>query len=151
MVRAGRLGFAAVGLVIKASTAFVGMTIGVALIVPLPEPADRRSTLPGDWASPASTIVLSMPEGEQAGTVTVVDPTGRELARVTHWDNGDTALVGCGREQAGVSCYLNNKTGAVVVAVKGTSRRTQVVLNPDGTPETSVHDLPAAAKAAEGR
>jgi hypothetical protein len=137
MVRAGKAALTVGGLVGRAALGFLGLIIVVGAFVPPPEPAGRAHSEPDDRAQSAITVTLRIPEGEPAGHVTVVDATGRELAMVSCWSDGVSAVVARRDAGAVVSSYLT-ADGRAYVRLIGTARQTCIDVQPDGT--TSLSD-----------
>jgi hypothetical protein len=144
MFRAHKIALTVAGPVGKAVVAFIGLMTVIAAVVPTPEPASGTQSEPGDPAQSTSTVTLRVPEGEPAGHMTVVDATGRELATVTHWYNGDVAVVARRDAGASVASYLN-ANGSTDVRVSGTARWTDIEAKPDGTAKVSFEDVPSGA------
>jgi hypothetical protein len=141
MVRADRIALGVGSLVGRAALGLIGLMIAVGAFVPPNEPASRSPSEPGDPAQSAITVTLRIPAGEPAGHVTVVDASGRELARVTRWYNDDVAVVAQREAGVGVYSYLN-VNGKTDVSVIGTARQTDIFAQPDGTAKVSVSNVP---------
>ena len=141
MVRAGEAALGIGGLVGKAAVGFLGLIIVVGAFVPQPETVGRARPEPGDPAQSAITVTLRIPEGEPAGHVTVVNATGRELATVTYWYDGHSAVVARRDGGAGVSSHLTAK-GTAFVRLIGTARQTCFDVRTDGSLSLSEGDPP---------
>jgi hypothetical protein len=141
MVRADRIALEVGSLVGRAAVGLIGLLIAVGAFVPPDEPASRAPSEPGDPAPSAISVTLRIPEGEPAGHVKVVDATGRELATVTRWYNGDVAVVARPGAGVGVYSYLN-VNGSADVSVIGKARQTDIDAQPDGTAKVSVGNVP---------
>ena len=83
--------------------------------------------------------MLRVPDGETAGHLTVVDAAGREIARLTHWSSGHTAVV-TRRDVGPTVGYYHKAEGWVGVLVSGTAGETQIHVEPDGTTRSSASD-----------
>jgi hypothetical protein len=137
MIRAYSAALHAVGLLGRVAVAFVGFIVIVGVIVPLPSPGDRRGSDSRDLNPPAHTVVLKVPEGRPAGNLTIVDALGREIALLTHWTGGPTAVVT--RYGGGPTVgYYHSAEGSVALLVTGSEVETQINLNPDGTMKSSL-------------
>lgn len=152
MIRACWAAMALGGWLLKAVVGLVGCIVLVGAVVPPSAPEPR----PGGPVHPADTVVLNIPEGRPAGNLTVVDASGRELARLTHWPGGHTVVVT--RRAAGptVGTY-HNAGGSVAFLVTGSARETEIHIAPDGAVKTIASQSsrvisplgPANAQAAE--
>lgn len=141
MRRAGGITMTIGGLVGRAAIGSLGLLIAVGVFVPEPAPAPSPRSRPdpdGPAHSPM-TVTLRIPEGEPAGHVIVLDPSGRELATVSGWFNGDVAVLARREAGAGVNSFLK-AGGEALVGVFGAARQTRIHAKPDGTPRVSVTD-----------
>jgi hypothetical protein len=138
MVRVWGIVSAVGGLLAKAAVGLVGLVI-VAALLPHPQPEARERSESGDPAGPASSVLLRVPEGEQAGDLSVVDEQGRELAVLTRWRNGQTSVVA--RRNGGVSlgCYIEAK-GVTNLELIGSAQQTSIEVRPDGVTRTMARD-----------
>jgi hypothetical protein len=80
-----------------------------------------------------------VPEGEQAGHLSVVDERGRELAVVTRWRNGQTSLVASRNGGVSLGCYLNTD-GVTSLELLGSAQQTAIEVRPDGITRTMARD-----------
>jgi hypothetical protein len=140
MIRAYRVALTAMGLAV--------LMVVLARVVPPPEPEGRARPEPDGSAAIESTIALTVPEGELAGTLNVVDASGRALASLTYFSDGDIALVARPDGRAGLSCWLSGK-GAARMQMTGTVRVTNIEMDPDGMTRTSTTERRTTAKALE--
>ena len=140
MIRACKLALTAGGLIGKAALGFLGFMVVIVAITPTRGPDDRVRSEVGDPTSPANRFTLTVPEGEQAGTLIVVDASGCELATLTHWYNGETAVVTNRSDGADVSFCLYSE-GSAALELTGTALRTTIKMGRDGTTKTSVKPL----------
>jgi hypothetical protein len=136
MVRTYSAALAAGGRLGKAAVVFVGMVLAVGAIVPLPEPSGPMRSEPVDSTGNENRVVLAVPEGGIASTLTVVDASGREIATLTRWYNGDTVMMARQKGGAGVNCLLNAR-GSAELGVFGMTQHTRIEVQPDGT--TKIH------------
>jgi hypothetical protein len=140
MVRAYRAALAAGGLLMRAAVGFVGFLVVAGALARRPEPDARARSEPGDPSRQGSTVILAVPEDSLAGSLTVVDVSGRELLTLTHWYNGDTSVLARRSGGVGVSCHLNGN-GSAALQFTGTAWVTRINAEPDGTAKTSVRSL----------
>lgn len=94
---------------------------------------------PDGGKPPADAVVLRVPDGEPAGHLTVVDAAGREIASLTHWSNGHTAVV-THRDVGPTVGFYHKAEGWVGVLVSGTAGETRIQVEPDGTTKLSASD-----------
>jgi hypothetical protein len=127
----GRLGRAALGL--------VALVIVAGAFVPSPQPEDPGQPGPDNRERFETTVALTMPEGESARTLTITDSTGRELAQLTQWVNGETAVVARRDGGTKVGLWIHNK--GCSASFGGTERKTRIEMSPDGTTK-SIGEIP---------
>ncbi len=143
MIRAFTAAMAAVGLLGKLALGFVALIVLVGAVLPPPSPstsADARPRSASGVPVPSSdAVVLRIPDGEQAGHLTVVDAQGREIARLTHWSSGHTAVV-TRRDVGPTVGYYHKAEGWVGVLVSGSEGETQIQVEPDGTTKSTPSD-----------
>jgi hypothetical protein len=135
MHRAYSVALAAGVLLARAALGFVVLMGILAMVAPTPEPDARARSEPAGSVPNVSTVTLRVPEGELAGTLNVVDASGRELAMLTYFSDGEIVLVARRNGGAGVSLWLTGK-GTARVQMSGTSRATTIEMEPDGTTKT---------------
>jgi hypothetical protein len=135
MDRAYRVALAAGALLAKAALGFVVIMGIFAMVAPPPGPDAGARPDPAGSVASSSTVTLRVPEGELAGTLNVVDASGRELAILTYFSDGDLVLV-ARRNGAAASVWLRDQ-GTPSVQMSGTSRATIVEMEPDGTTKIS--------------
>jgi hypothetical protein len=135
MNRTYGVALAAGALLGRAALGFVVLMGILAMVAPLPEPDARTRPDPAGSAANVSTVTVKVPEGELAGTLNVLDASGRELAMLTYFSDGQIVFVTRGIGGAGVSLWLPGK-GTARVRMSGTSRATTIELEPDGTTRT---------------
>ena len=132
MVRIGRLILASGTAAGRVALGFVGVAvIAGAFARPPGSDAPGRSES-GDTASPTKLVTLRLPEGEPAAHVTVVDESGRELAVVSRWRNGTSAVAAHSGDGIELGCYFN-VDGTASCELAAASRRTTLHIKPDGT------------------
>jgi hypothetical protein len=132
MVRAYKAALAAGGLLMKSAVGLVGFLVVVGAIAPRPEPGARARAEPGDLARAGSTVVLTVPEGDLAGHLTVVDGSGRELVTLTHWFNGSISIEARRSDGVGLCSFLNVR-GSAVLSLTGTAWATRIHAQSDGS------------------
>lgn len=111
---------------------FIALAVVAAAIVASTDMGNPARTQPIDLVRPGDMHTLRVPEGELTGNLTVLDESGRPLATLTRWTNGDLAFV-AGRGGIGVALWLNEGRRTAAVSVAGTSRQTHLTFHPDGT------------------
>jgi hypothetical protein len=135
MHRAYRIALAAGTLLGKAALGFLVLMGILAMVAPPPElGVNARPDLAGSVAN-VSTVTLRVPEGELSGTLNVVDASGRELALLTYFSDGEMVLVARRNDGAAVSLWIRGE-GTARVQMGGTSRATTIEMEPDGTTRT---------------
>jgi hypothetical protein len=132
MVRPNRIGRAAGTLLVRAAVGFIGLAIIVNWTESPPGTGAKASYQAGDPPQNSTRVALQVAEGELAQHVTVVDPSGRELAIVTCWYSGDITVVSNHSDRTGASYHLYTN-GSVRMRVAGTARVTLIDAEPDGT------------------
>lgn len=140
MVRACKAALVAGGLVSRMAVGFVGFTVVAVSVLPPPEPDAGGRSGPGEPARPGSRVVLTVPQGSLAGSLTVIDASGRELATLIHWYSGSTSIVARRSGGVGVNGYLN-RNGSANLLLIGTVKETSIDAKPDGTATTFERDL----------
>jgi hypothetical protein len=132
---------AAVGLLGKVAVGFVALIVLVGAVLPSPSasPDARARSESGGRKPPSDAVVLRVPDGEPAGHLTVVDAAGREIAKLTHWSNGHTAVV-TRRDVGPTVGYYHKAEGWVGVLVSGTAGETRIEVESDGTTKASASD-----------
>lgn len=140
MIRAFGAAMALGGLLVKVAVGLVGLLVLVGAVVPTSSPPEaRRGADPGGPGRPANTVVLTVPEGHPAGNLVIVDATGRELATLTHWANGRTAVVA--RHHVGPTLgYHRDAAGSVNLLVTGSAAETEIRVRPDGTAKATASE-----------
>jgi hypothetical protein len=138
MVRAWGIVSAVGGLLAKAAVGLVGLAI-VAVLVPRPQPEARERSESGDPAGPANSVLLRVPEGAQAGHLSVIDEHGRELAVLTRWRNGETSLLAGRNGGVSLGWYLNTD-GISSLELIGSAQQTGIEVRPDGIIRAMVRD-----------
>ena len=143
MVRAYSAARAAGGLLMRAAVGFVGFLVVAGAIAPRPDSEAGARSQAGDPAGPASTIVLTVPEGELGGHLTIVDGAGRELATLTHWYTGSTSIIAGRGDGVGLSCLFDGK-GAAALKFINTARGISIDARSDGT--TRIFEKPLESR-----
>jgi hypothetical protein len=112
MVGPDRIALRIGGLAARTLVGFVGLVVIVGPLIPAEGPATGSRSDPGDPARSPITVTLRIPGGEQVGHVMVVDETGRELAIVSRWRDGQLAVVSRrnGEEGATSVIYARKQT-----------------------------------------
>ena len=128
------------GLFGRAMVGFLGLAMVVGAVAPLPDPDARTGSGPGRRTPSANRITLNVPEGQSAGSLTMVDESGRELAILTRGRSGEIGFVTRSPGGAGVCCWLR-EAGTAFVSLIGTAGETFIEVQPDGTAKTSKGDL----------
>lgn len=136
MHRACRVAVVAGALLGKAVLGFVVLMAILAMVAPPPEPDARARPDAAGSVANSSTVTLRVPEGELAGNLNVVDASGRELAVLTYFSDGELVLVARRNGGACVSLWLTG-SGTARVQMSGTSRATSIEMEPDGTTRAS--------------
>jgi hypothetical protein len=134
------LGTTAGGLVGRVAVGFLGIAMVVGAVAPQPDPPGRTRSESASRALSANRITLNVPEGQAAGSLTMVDESGRELAILTRGRSGEIGFVTRLRGGAGVCCWLK-EAGTAFVSLIGTARETFIEVQPDGTATTSAGAL----------
>jgi hypothetical protein len=135
MHRTYRVAVAAGALLARAALGFVVLMAILAMVAPPPEPDARARPDPAGSVANVSTVTLRVPEGELVRNLNVVDASGRELALLTYFSDGELVLVARRSGGACVSLWFTGK-GTARVQMSGTSRATTIELEPDGTTRT---------------
>jgi hypothetical protein len=145
MVRACRMLLAAGGRLARTALGCAGILVVVAAIVPTSGPDARVVPEVGDPERPVDTVAVTVPEGMLAKSLTITDASGRELATLTHWSNGETTVVARRRGGPDVSCWLNRKECAFVELI-GAIHRTRIEMDPAGITKTFVTPSPRLSR-----
>jgi hypothetical protein len=135
----------AAGAVVKMALGFVGISLLAAAIIAPPEPGAPMWTESIHPARRPNTVTLRVPEGQLEGHLTVVDESSLQLAMLTRWSNGNLAVV-ARRSGPIVASWLNGGAGTASVSLTGTSRRTDIMVHPDGTTKAREVDIPGCPK-----
>ena len=139
MMRAFRAAMALSVLLVKVAVCLVGLIMLIGAVIPSSPPEGRIGSGAGGAARPRTTVVLSVPEGHPAAYLVVVDASGRELATLTHWANGRTALTT--RHHVGPTLgYHRDAAGSLDLLVTGSAAETQIRVRPDGTTKTAASE-----------
>ena len=137
MIRASRIALGVGGQFTRMTVGFAGMTVLVAAMVATPGLETRAKPGAVDREQTVDTVSVAVPEGMLAKSLTITDPSGRDLATLTYWYTGETAMVARQPGWASVSCWLDRKN-RTIVELTGEARRTRIEMNPDGTMQTFV-------------
>jgi hypothetical protein len=132
MIRACKVAHAAGGPLWRTVLGLAMLAVVLAVFLPPPETDARARPEPGGPAANANTVTLTVPEGERAGTLNVVDASGRELAMLTYFSDGELVLVACRSGETSMSVWFTGK-GTARVRMSGTSQATTIEMEPDGT------------------
>lgn len=139
MIRAFGAAMALGGQLVKVAMGLVGLIVLVGAVVPSSPPDGRPGSGPGAAVRPGNTVVLSIPEGRPAGNLVVVDASGRELATLTHWANGRTAVIT--RHRIGPTVgYHRDASGSVDLLVTGSAGEAQIRVRSDGATKTTASE-----------
>ena len=140
MSQAYRIARAAGGLLGRVAVWFVAWAFVAVAFIPSTQPDAPGRPGPDDPEPHAMTVALTVPEGDPSKTLTITDASGRELATLTHWRNGEVLMVarhdgGC---TAGMWLYGE---GRATVELRGTTRKTRTEMDPDGKTNTYVNEV----------
>ena len=136
MIRTCRMAMATVTRLGGTALWLVSLIVLVGVMAPAPT-ADVRPGLETDEpVLLANTVVLKVPVGRPAGNLIVVDPSGRELATLTHWSSGHTVLLTRPPDGPSVGIYRHAR-GSVALSVSGAAETTRIHVAPDGSMRTS--------------
>jgi hypothetical protein len=126
------LGTAVGGLFGRAVVGVVGLMVIVGAMLPHQEPTART---PSETAGPpfANRVTLTIPEGESARSLSIIDESGRELALLTRWNDGGVALAARRPGGPGVCFWLKESGGTAFLNLIGSARETHIDVQPDGT------------------
>lgn len=124
------------------AVALLGLVLLAGVIVPSGPEAAVGLELDGT-ATPPRTVVLNVPEGYPAGSVTVVDPKGRLLATLTLWKDGQTILTSSPAVGPRLACE-RMPGGEVAVLVAGAGREADIFVRSDGSLQSPVVERPSA-------
>ena len=94
MIQANRIALAAVPSVReRGAVGALGIMVIVAACRPDAGTHGRSRPEAADPEQPVETVAMSVPDGMLAKSLTIIDASGRELATLTHWRNGETMVV----------------------------------------------------------
>jgi len=125
----------------RPAVGLIGLAVLVGAVAPLPGPEGRTRLDRGARSPLGDTITLEVPGGEVGRTLTVVDESGRELARLTRWKDGGFAVSARRDGAPGVYCWLPDGPGTAKVNLFGTSRGSRLAVQPDGTVKSFDSDV----------
>jgi hypothetical protein len=125
---------------VKLAVGLVGLIVVAALISPAQSEAPARSEAI-DSARHTDSVILLVPEGEQAGHLSVVDEEGRELALLSRLRDGRVIVVANrgGRGGLSLACSIEGD-GAASLEFIGAVRHTSIDIQPDGGMRTIERD-----------
>ena len=136
MIRTCRMAMGTVTRLGGSALWFVGLIAIVGAMIPAPTTDVRSGPGMDEPVLLANTVVLKVPAGRPAGNLIVVDPSGRELATLTHWSSGHTVMLTRPPDGPSVGIY-HNAQGSVAVSVSGAAETTRIHVAPDGSMTTS--------------
>jgi len=122
----------------RIALATVGIVLLVAALAPKSDPEDvARATVIQD----AGRVALQASEDRLSSNLTVVDESDRPLLTLTRWPDGSLAVVPHWSGPS-VALWLNAVARTAKFGLTGTSRRTNLLVHPDGKMEVDEKDEP---------
>ena len=144
------LGMTAGGLFGRGLVGFLGLAMVVGAVSPPARPRTHERGSARRRTPSANRITLNVPEGQPAGSLTMVDESGRELAVLTRGRSGEIGFVTRSPGGAGVCCWLR-EAGTAFVSLIGTAGETFIEVQPlMASAKTSAGDLSGRAAVLRG-